>query len=941
MVKNLFSLVFNMSITASMVICAVIALRIILRKSPKIYSYMLWSVVLYRLLCPYSIPLEISAFNFLPPAQTKNGQITYTVPENVIDIAVNSDTVADNSNNIDFSGSENADIYVNQNDFTKNKNISIDNSPKENQIIVSRSQKPDIKGFFAGIWILGVIYIVCNNVLSLQDTKNILTQSNHIEDNIYENRYIPTAFITGFIKPRIYIPDSLNDEQKKYIISHEKVHIKRKDYIFKLLAFIALCLHWFNPLVWIAFHLAEKDMEMSCDEAVIKNLNKAGKVAYSTTLLNISSPSVSSKSAIAFSEGDTKNRVKNVLEFIKPSVKYILTVSFVIIIAGIMLITNPVNSVYKTITGDFSPEECVILYSDGYMRIEKDLYTEFSKGLKKIKISDDNSDKPTEISHGYTFAFFQDMAIEKAYFDREAKYMTKESEDEAVVYTVEDSEKLMALFDDILSEERISYKKLNLTYPAFNTPFSLEIAEKYITPFDIEFTLPQNWSVHEGYTTPYPELISRQDIYDENNNLVGYLNLYTCETGIENVQRQFESWEGAGTYDNFTIIYNEEHYGILKASYSGQINSNLLFINSYNLNSFMVISLYDPYYTEDIFTVIADSIVISPCENYNELQQDYRIKFYVKPDENEESIAHCAAEQFKNTMDKDYRYDLSDIKTEDISGLKLSQNIDFKYYITATYDVYDNVNNNYLSEHSVVLLVDEYESESGENYVINHYSNTTFTKSMPVCNIEQVETERIARTPYITQTIKDDTMNLGTSKTVEKGEKGLAKEKVVLNMVNGIIIDETVTESIVIKESKDEVIHQGTLWGGAIISGGSGKLIWPTDGGRVSRGFTGQYPAHNGIDIAGPVGTFIYAADDGVVTKALYTNRGYGVYIEIEHGGYQTLYGQCSELLVSVGEEVKRGQIIAYMGSTGNSTGPHLHFEVKKGNHRYDPYKWL
>ena len=93
--------------------------------------------------------------------------------------------------------------------------------------------------------------------------------------------------------------------------------------------------------------------------------------------------------------------------------------------------------------------------------------------------------------------------------------------------------------------------------------------------------------------------------------------------------------------------------------------------------------------------------------------------------------------------------------------------------------------------------------------------------------------------------------------------------------------------------------------------------------------------------ICGAYGTPIYAADNGVVTTALYTNRGYGVYCIIEHGGYQTLYGHCSSLAVSVGQQVKKGQLIAYMGSTGNSSGNHCHFEVKNGSYRYNPMSWF
>ncbi|MBR5520716.1 MAG: peptidoglycan DD-metalloendopeptidase family protein [Oscillospiraceae bacterium] len=214
--------------------------------------------------------------------------------------------------------------------------------------------------------------------------------------------------------------------------------------------------------------------------------------------------------------------------------------------------------------------------------------------------------------------------------------------------------------------------------------------------------------------------------------------------------------------------------------------------------------------------------------------------------------------------------------------------------------------------------------------------------SVPFLQVKYVETStRQVEINYTTKTERNNSMNLGTSKVSQKGEKGLNEQTVESTYIDGILQSEIVTQTVVLKEPVQEIIQQGTLWNGQVIQGGNGRLIWPTAAGRVSRGFTGQYPSHNGVDIAAPIGTHIYAADSGVVTKAKYTNVGYGVYVEIEHGGYQTLYGHCSRLLVSVGQQVTQGQVIAYMGSTGNSTGPHLHFEVKRGNYRYDPYGWF
>ena len=214
--------------------------------------------------------------------------------------------------------------------------------------------------------------------------------------------------------------------------------------------------------------------------------------------------------------------------------------------------------------------------------------------------------------------------------------------------------------------------------------------------------------------------------------------------------------------------------------------------------------------------------------------------------------------------------------------------------------------------------------------------------SVPFLQVKYVErATRQVEIPFTTKIEKNNNMTLGTTKISQKGEKGLKEELVESVYVDGMLQSETVVQSTVLKEPVQQITQQGTVWNGTVVRGGSGKLIWPTAAGRVSRGFAGQYPAHNGVDIAAPIGTYIYAADSGVVTRALYTNVGYGIYCIVEHGGYQTLYAHCSRLIVSVGQQVQKGQIIAYVGSTGNSTGPHLHFEVKNGNYRYDPYNWF
>ena len=218
------------------------------------------------------------------------------------------------------------------------------------------------------------------------------------------------------------------------------------------------------------------------------------------------------------------------------------------------------------------------------------------------------------------------------------------------------------------------------------------------------------------------------------------------------------------------------------------------------------------------------------------------------------------------------------------------------------------------------------------------------SQAVPFLQVKEVVREvREVETNYSVERKQNSSMTYGTTKTIKKGEKGLNRVTVDVTYIDGIPQSETVLETVVVREPVTEVLEFGTYMPkvGNIGVSGSGKFGWPTGGGvRISRGFAGQYPAHNGVDIAGPIGTPIYASDDGVVTLAKYTNVGYGVYLIVDHGnGYQTVYAHCSKLLVGYGEQVKKGQLIALMGSTGNSTGSHLHFEIKSGNVRYDPYK--
>ena len=305
MIKSLFLQVVNMSITASVVILAVMGIRWLLRKQPKIYSYMLWGIVLFRLLCPYAFSLDTSLFNFMPAAHISGSQIEY-VPQDIvyapqIELLIESEAVTESV-------------------LSAHNTAQTETMPDENKIVKSSETTIDYIKIVAVLWLFGSIYMVLNNLISLYEIRVILSGSRHISSNVYANRTISTAFIMGIFNPKIYLPENLTDKQKEFILLHEQTHIKRGDYLFKILGFVAVSLHWFNPLVWAAFKMAENDMEMACDEAVIRKLGGNEKAGYSQTLLNISMPSPKQPAMhLAFGEGDTKNRIINILNYKKPA----------------------------------------------------------------------------------------------------------------------------------------------------------------------------------------------------------------------------------------------------------------------------------------------------------------------------------------------------------------------------------------------------------------------------------------------------------------------------------------------------------------------------------------------------------------------------------------------------------------------------------------------
>lgn len=286
--QAVFTKILNMSITGSIVIAVVLLARLTLKRAPKIYSYALWAVVLFRLLCPLSITAGLSVLKPIPVTTTPG---ISAVSYQSVAQAVQENTPA----------------------------------PIRQQVVPAQTAQTDTKPspmqIAAYIWAAGASVMVAYSIAQYGILRRRLAEAAPLQGEIYLADRISSPFVMGIFQPRIYLPSSTPMNERRFIVAHERHHIRRGDPLWKLLGYCALCLHWFNPLVWLAFCLAGKDMEMSCDEAVIKRLGEHIRADYSQALLRLATHKrMVSGMPLAFGEGDTKGRVRNMAKWKKPKV---------------------------------------------------------------------------------------------------------------------------------------------------------------------------------------------------------------------------------------------------------------------------------------------------------------------------------------------------------------------------------------------------------------------------------------------------------------------------------------------------------------------------------------------------------------------------------------------------------------------------------------------
>ena len=326
--RNLFSQVLNMSMTGSAVILLVMLARLMLKRSPKIFSYALWLVVLFRLLCPVAFTAPVSVLNALEPEIRETSgatSVVYFLP-------------AEADQNPDFT-------------FVPAENQS---GSELAQVGEPEHTGSDIMAIVPYAWIAGTGSMILYSIVQYIRLRRKLVGAVAYTGNVYCADYIDTPFVMGIFAPKIYLPSDIPTQEQKYIIAHERHHIRRCDHIIKLLAYCALCIHWFNPLAWAAFILAGKDMEMSCDEAVIREMGPQIRADYSASLLRLAThKKMIAGMPLAFGEGNTKGRIMNMAKWKKPK----LWVSMIcVLLCAAVLVACAVNP-QKSDTIDDTPAD--------------------------------------------------------------------------------------------------------------------------------------------------------------------------------------------------------------------------------------------------------------------------------------------------------------------------------------------------------------------------------------------------------------------------------------------------------------------------------------------------------------------------------------------------------------------------------------------------------
>lgn len=326
--NGLFYTILEMSISASILVLVVLLLRLILKKAPKWVNVLLWALVAVRLICPFAIE---SPFSLMPDmdhlvvreatsyADTGLGDSPDDIPEYVI------------------GGNQFGDEATAQ--------------PAPIDTVTQDNQGVNVELILNLIWLSGIAVMLTYMIVSCICVYRRIQKSTQFRDNIYTSNAVTSPFVFGIVKPRIYLPESMDAVSMSYVIAHEESHVRRRDHWWKPLGFILLAVHWFNPIIWLAYILLCRDIEMACDERVIREMEERERVDYSEALLDCSvDRRMITACPLAFGENNVKERIRTVLNYKKPAFWIVILAVIACVVAAICFLTNPQKNNESDIT---------------------------------------------------------------------------------------------------------------------------------------------------------------------------------------------------------------------------------------------------------------------------------------------------------------------------------------------------------------------------------------------------------------------------------------------------------------------------------------------------------------------------------------------------------------------------------------------------------------
>ena len=317
--SELFLKIVNMSISASYLVAAVVLLRLVLKKAPKWISVLLWGIVAIRLICPISIE---SAMSLIPSAEPVPAQVITELQVVVQPGTAQTDTPVSNRTDTpvrDETGAQNA-----------------------GDVTVPEEQSIPLVTVLTATWAIGVAGMLVYTAVSYFLLRQKVATAIRLRGNIYRSEHVDSPFVLGILGPKIYLPFKMDSRDLAHVIAHEEAHIRRKDHWWKPIGFVLLAIHWFNPLLWVGYILLCRDIELACDEKVIKEMDNETKATYSEALVACSvNRRRIAACPLAFGEVGVKERVKTVMNYKKPAFWIVIAAVALCAVVAVSFLTNP------------------------------------------------------------------------------------------------------------------------------------------------------------------------------------------------------------------------------------------------------------------------------------------------------------------------------------------------------------------------------------------------------------------------------------------------------------------------------------------------------------------------------------------------------------------------------------------------------------------------